>query len=110
MGIQTSARLIYGIALPDDIEDGQLDEVLASDPYFADLGHAWAGTWNGGTRYLTAYYQAANLGHPESIQPDALHPVQTDHWDARIRAAWGVLGRARADMPTPSWFLAANAT
>ncbi|MFI6117448.1 hypothetical protein [Kitasatospora sp. NPDC051164] len=108
MGTQTSASLIYGIALPDDIEDDQVDAAINANSYLSDLGHAWAGTWSGGTRYLTAYYRDADLGHPSAISADELHPVQTDHWDARLRVAWGGLGRRSEDMPAPGWILAAN--
>lgn len=108
MGTQTSARLIYGVALPNEIDDDQIDPVINANPYLASLGHAWAGTWSGGTRYLVAYYACADLGHPESIPADELHPVQTDHWDARLRVAWGAL--SAEEMPKPGWILAANST
>lgn len=110
MGIQTSARLIYGIALPSHIEDDQLDEVLASDPQFTDLDHAWAGTWKGGTRYLAAYYRSADLGEPATIPTFDLNPATVSGCHTQLRAAWTALGLASIDMPVPAWTLTANAT
>ncbi len=109
MGTQTSARLLYGITLPHDIDDDQIDPVINANPYLADLGHTWAGHRSGGARYLVAYYRSADLGEPEAIPADELHPVQTDHWDARLRVAWAGL-RGTEEMPKPGWFLAANHT
>jgi hypothetical protein len=108
MGIQTSARLIYGVPLPNEIDDDQIDPVINANPYLSDLGHAWVGHWSGGTRYLVAYYRSADLGEPEAIPADELHPIQTDYWDARLRVAWGAL--TGDEMPKPGWYLAANAT
>ncbi|MFG2913319.1 hypothetical protein ACGF0D_10570 [Kitasatospora sp. NPDC048298] len=110
MGMQTSARLMYGIALPEEIEDTEVDDVINANPGLAELSHAWAGTWSGGTRYLVAYYACADLGRPETIPADELHPVQIVHWDARLRVAWEALGFVAEDMRTPVWILAANCT
>ncbi|MER5356100.1 hypothetical protein ABT093_37990 [Kitasatospora sp. NPDC002551] len=110
MGMQTSARLLYGVALPAEIEDDQVDRIIASDPDLARLGHAWAGTRSGGTRYLTAYYVSADLGTPDTVRAGELHSGHAFHRNVQLRTAWEALGLPPEDMPAPGWVLAANCT
>lgn len=108
VGIQTSARLIYGVPLPDHITDDELDPILNANPDLTDLGHAWAGTWSGGTRYLAAKYADADLGYPGAIATDELDPARTPGWNIQLRTAWAALGLPAEDMRAPGWILAAN--
>lgn len=108
MGVYTSARLMYGVPLPSHIDDEQVDPVINANPDLADLGHAWAGTWSGGTRYLVAKYIDADLGEPGAIATDELDPARTPGWNTQLRTAWAALGLPAEDMRTPGWVLAAN--
>jgi hypothetical protein len=104
MGSVTIAELMYGVPLPGNVEEDSVDEVINDHLYLSGLGHSYVDMDDYGVRYLVTAHHKAYLGEPLVISADDLHPGQTDHWDAKLRVAWGHL---TADpMPKPVWILA----
>lgn len=103
MGMFVSAHLMYGVVLPREVEEEQVDEVIGANPYLAGIGHSFSGSYDHSRFYLVAYFRSSDLCEPEAIPADELHPVQTDNWDARLRVAWGAL--SGEPMPEPGWIL-----
>ncbi|MFB7617807.1 hypothetical protein [Kitasatospora sp. NPDC056181] len=103
MGMYTSATLIYGTQIPDTSLD-ELEERLGT--LSNGVGYVTAGHYDHDKTYLAAFTESADLGKPEAITADRLHPAQCQHWDAHLREAATALGIT--DDIAPTWLLIAD--
>lgn len=102
MGMYTSAWIAYGAAVKtnrygEDF-DGQLGE--------HGVGYLEVGPIDRDVLYFTSYAESADLGNPQPIPADALHPAQCVHWAEQIRRAAEACGVELA--AEPSWLLIAD--
>ena len=115
MGIQTSAKLFYGVSLPDgtgreyDWEE-QLYDLTEREVQTLGIAVEWAGSVSNGAHYLTAVRHDADLGEPATVILGVMDDAMCEGARRRLHRVWQALELPADGMPEPSWILAASAS
>lgn len=102
MGIDTTAWIAYAAPVKGHQYGDDFDDQLSQHD---GVGHLSAGDYDRDVLYFVTYAESADLGRPEAIPADALHPAQCLHWTEQIRRAAEACGVELA--ADPGWLLIA---